>query len=372
MPDNEALWLPAKGAAFRRGPAPYTRPKANEVVVRNRAVAVNPVDRMIPAIGGLILPWLRYPAILGSDVAGDVVEVGSAVTRFKVGDRVLGHAVGVEKARNAPSEGAFQLFTVLLDHMATPIPQTVTYEQACVLPLGLSTAACGLFQSDLLALRWPTAPGSGGGETVIVWGASTSVGSNAIQLAVAAGYRVIATASPHNFAHATRLGASAVFDYRSPTVVRDIASRLQGDRVAGALAIGVGSTGPCMEILGTLPGRRFVAVASPPIAFDTVPSGRGRLIGLARVLPRIAGATLALRRQAKRLGVQTRMIWGGALLGNEIGPMIYRDFLERALAEGRYLAAPEPLVVGDGLDQVPEALEQQRRGVSARKLVVRL
>ncbi len=54
--------------------------------------------------------------------AGEVVEVGTAVTRFQVGDRVLGHAVGSDKQRNSAAEGAFQEYTVVLARMAAPIP----------------------------------------------------------------------------------------------------------------------------------------------------------------------------------------------------------------------------------------------------------
>jgi NADPH:quinone reductase-like Zn-dependent oxidoreductase len=197
MPANSAVWLRKKNSGrLAVGPAPYPHPREHEIVVRNHAVAVNPADWIIAIMGGLICPWLTYPAVLGSDAAGEVVEAGTAVTRFRVGDRVLGHAVGIEKNRNAAAEGAFQAYPVLLDHMSTPIPDHISYEQAAVLPLGVSTAACGLFQKDLLGLRLPAGHAPPAGETVLVWGGSTSVGSNAIQLAVAAGYDVITTASP--------------------------------------------------------------------------------------------------------------------------------------------------------------------------------
>lgn len=55
---------------------------------------------------------------------------------------MLGHAVGQDKQRNNASESAFQLHTVLLAHMTAPIPDGLAYENAAVLPLGLSTAAC--------------------------------------------------------------------------------------------------------------------------------------------------------------------------------------------------------------------------------------
>jgi hypothetical protein len=65
-------------------------------------------------------------------------------------------------------------------------------------------------------------------------------------------------------------------------------------------------------------------------------------------------------------------IWGGTLKDNEVGPGIYADFLPAALASGTYRAAPAALVVGEGLEQIPSALDQLRKGVSARKLVVRV
>jgi NADPH:quinone reductase-like Zn-dependent oxidoreductase len=228
MPANTAAWLRKKNGRLEVGPAPYTPPGEHEIVVRNHAVAINPVDWMMEVIGGLICPWLTYPSVLGSDVAGEVAEVGRSVTRFQAGDRVLGHAVGTEKNRNSAGEGAFQAYTVLLDRMTAPIPADISYERAAVLPLGLSTAACGLFQQDFLALRLPACGTEPTGETVLVWGGSTSVGSNAIQLAVAAGYEVITTASPCNFEYVKGLGASQVFDYRSGTVVADVIAALQG------------------------------------------------------------------------------------------------------------------------------------------------
>ena len=372
MNNHFAIWLPAKRTAFALGKNTHTHPRPNEIVVRNRAVAVNPVDRLIPAIGDFMFPWLEYPVVPGSDVAGEVVEVGSSVTRFRVGERVLGHALGAEKGRNASSEGAFQQFTVLLEHMTAPIPASLSFEEAAVLPLGLSTAACGLFQSDFLALRHPQLRLGPTDETVLVWGGSTSVGSNAIQLARAAGYDVVATASSRNFDYVMRLGARAAVDYRSPDAIEQLASLMKGRRVAGMLAIGAGSAAACVEIAAACKGRRFIAMASPPVSFDEVPLGKGRMRTLLPLMSRVLCGTASVRLRARRLGISTRMIWGGALWQNEVGPMIYRDFLPAALAEGRFVAAPEPCVVGEGLEQIPVALDRHLKGVSASKLVVRL
>lgn len=372
MPENKALWLNAKRAPLAVGPAPYTAPRADEIVVRVHAVAVNPIDRLQQTIGDIITPWMSYPFVLGSDVAGDVVEVGAGVTRFHVGDRVLGYAAASDKQRNRAAEGAFQDYAVLLAHMAAPIPDAMPFEDAAVLPLGVSTAACGLFQKDFLALEAPSAAPTRTSKTLLVWGGSTSVGSNAIQLAVAAGYDVVTTASPHNFTYVKRLGAREAFDYRSRTVVADIVGALRGREIAGALALGVGSAAACVDIVGACGGNRFVALATPPTSFDAVPAGRGRLRRLAPAIARMLTGNVELTLKARRRGVRTKFIWGSALIANEVGPMIFEAFLPAALAEGRFVAAPRPTMIGTGLAQIPAALERQRQGVSASKLVVAL
>jgi NADPH:quinone reductase-like Zn-dependent oxidoreductase len=371
-PANGAVWLPAKRAAFEIAPAPYTKPREREIVVRNRAVAINPVDWLTQSIGAFVFPWLAYPFILGSDVAGEIIEIGSGVVRFKVGDRVVGHAVGAHKSRNSAAEGGFQIYTVLLDHMAAPIPDGMAYANAAVLPLGLSTAACALFQKDQLALQHPSARPHPTGKTVLVWGGSTSVGGNAIQLAVAAGYEVIATASPKNFGYVKGLGASEAFDYRGRTVVADIVKTFAGRTIAGAIAIGPGSTKACLDILRGCKGDKFIAIATPPVPFDDAPLGRGRIAWLVPRMARMIGANIAMMVTSRLRGISTKFIFGTTLVDNEVGRMIYAEFLPSALAEGRYVAAPDPLILGHGLYRIPAAMAAQKQGVSAKKLVVTL
>lgn len=369
---NEAVWLATKRGTPRTGPAPVPVPGASEIVVRARAVAVNPIDRLLPLMGDFIAPWLSYPTVPGSDVAGEVIAVGDAVTRFKIGDRAVGHAAGLEKSRNNAAEGGFQHLVVLLEHMASPIPASMAFAQAAVLPLGLSTAACGLFQADHLALRPPALHGGPAGETVLVWGGSTSVGSNAIQLAVAAGYSVIATASPRNFAYLRSLGAFQVLDYRSPTVIRDAIRMLEFGRLAGALAIGSGSARACVAIAGACKGSRRVAMVTPGVSFDAAPTGFRRTLWLVPTLARLLAANASLRLRARRRRVRTSFVWGGALVDNAVGPMIYADYLPGALAQGRHVPAPPPLIAGAGLAAIPVALARLGAGVSAQKIVVTL
>ena len=372
MPSNTAAWITGRYAQLEVGPAPYPTPGPDQVVVRGHAVAVNPLDWVIQVAGPVAYRWLRYPTVLGSDVSGEVVEVGSAVTRFAVGDRVLGHAVGTDQDSNSPAEGTFQQYTVLLERMTSPIPDTLTHERAAVLPLALSTASAALFQSDLLGLRHPTVDAERTGEVVLVWGGSTSVGSNAIQLAVAAGYDVVTTASPHNSAHVLALGASEVFDHHSPTVVADLVAALAGRTVVGAVAIGSTSLPACVQVVAASTGRKLVVAASTPVSFEGLGEADRPRFALPRTMLRVAGKTIAQQVRARRAGVRTPFVFGTSVKHNEVSTAVYRDFLPAALAEGRYVASPEPLVVGTGLECLQEAMDVQRRGVSARKVVVSL
>lgn len=371
-PVNNALWLSGKQAAFAVAPAPYTAPRGHEVVVRTRAVALNPFDRHLQTIGSLACPWLTYPTVVGHDVAGDVVEVGEAVTRFQAGDRVLGLAGGVDKGRNRAAEGAFQHYVVLLDHMMTPLPDKMSYSEASVLPLGLSTAACALFQDAFLALAQPGLQPQRRNETLIVWGGSTSVGANAIQLAVAAGYDVLTTCSPGNFEFVRALGARQAFDYRSATVVADLVGALGQSRCVGAVAIGAGAASACLDLVVAAGGALTVAVVTPPATFDGIPAGRGRLLKLLPILVKNATGLLNLMWRAKRHGVATPFVWGTALIHNRVGPLIFQDYLPQALARRAFKPSPPYRVAGHGLEAIPAAMAMHEAGVSAAKLVVTL
>ena len=293
MPENKALWLNAKRAPLTVGPAPYTAPRADEIVVRVRAVAVNPMDRLQQTMGDIFTPWTSYPFVVGSDVAGEVVEVGGGVTRFQVGDRVVGYAAGSDKPRNRAAEGAFQDYVVLLAHMAAPIPDAMPFEDAAVLPLGLSTAACGLFQKDFLALNAPSAAPAPTGKTLLVWGGSTSVGSNAIQLAVAAGYDVVTTASPRNF------------DYvKAARRARGLRLSVQDRRRRHRRAPCAGARSPAPWRSAPARRRRASTSSAParapaswrwrrrPTSFDNVPAGRGRLLRLVPAIARMLAGTV--------------------------------------------------------------------------------
>lgn len=379
MPQNSAAVLRALRTPFVVEPAHVPTPASDEVVVRVRAVAVNPVDWVIQGTGSVTYRWLQTPAVLGSDVAGEVVAIGSAVTRFRVGQRVFGLATGTDRGRDPQHEGAFQDHTALLERLTAPTPDDLTDEQAVVLPLGASTAACALFQERHLGLRMPghaTVDGAGGtadGDrgVVVVWGGSTSVGMNAVQLASAAGYDVVTTASPRNAELVRSLGAEVVVDHHDPHAVDALVAAIAGRRVLGAVALGTTSAAACIQVLRRT-GGTVLALASTPVSLDRL-AGRRRLFpAMLPVFSRLGLTMAGLMLSARRAGIRTAFIWGSSLRDDAVGPMLWGEVLPRGLADGTLRAVPEPLVVGTGLAAVQGALDRQRAGVSAQKIVVTL
>lgn len=87
MAQNLAAWLDSKGAPLRVGDAPMPTPGPADIVIKNPAVAINPLDWHMQDAGIFVKQW---PAILGCDVAGEAYEVGRDVARFKKGDRAIG------------------------------------------------------------------------------------------------------------------------------------------------------------------------------------------------------------------------------------------------------------------------------------------
>lgn len=342
MASNTAAWLVSEKAhPLQVKAAPLYTPGENEILVRNHAVAINPIDGLFQSLA--IYP-LNYPTILGHDVAGEVVDVGPNVTAFKPGTRVIGQTVGMSTHRD--QDNAFQAYTILQTNLVSEIPDEITYETAAVIPLGLSTASAALFQPTFLNLQFPSEPAaSSTGQTLLIWGGSSSVGSNAIQLAVAAGYAVITTASPRNFSYVKKLGASEAVDHSSPTVVDDLVAAFHGKTLAGAFDCTggsgwAGSVGLVHKHQGE--GNRFVATTKR--GFPDPPEG-----------------------------VTMQAVFGLTIKDNPVGEAIYRDYLPKALKTGSFVPSPEPLVAGKGLESIQTGIDlHQKGGISAKKVVVSL
>ena len=170
---------------------------ADDLLVRVRAVSVNPIDWKIRE--GYLRQWLDVPMphILGSDLAGDIVALGANVTGFQVGDAVFG-MVDMNQGTNA------EYVTVAHTQVAAK-PRSLDYNAAATIPLCALTAWQALVEQGQLAA----------GQTVLIHAAAGAVGSFAVQIARLRGARVLGTASPANAAFLRDLGADEVIDYHT-------------------------------------------------------------------------------------------------------------------------------------------------------------
>jgi len=180
-------------------------PAAGEVLVEVAATSFNAVDAGIRA-GYLqqVFPT-SLPHIPGVDVAGTVVALGAGVTRWAVGDRVIGFLSMV-------ADGAAAEFVAAPAETLAPAPKTIPLANAAALPVGAQTAWQTLFEhADLQA-----------GSRVLINGAGGGVGGYAVQLAKRAGAYVIATAGPRSADAVRAQGADLIIDYTTTSTVKEV------------------------------------------------------------------------------------------------------------------------------------------------------
>ncbi|APD08856.1 MULTISPECIES: zinc-binding dehydrogenase [Thermus] len=178
---------------------PVPEPGPGEVLVRNLAVAVNPVDAKIRAAGR----WagVEPPFVLGYDAAGVVAKVGPGVKDLQEGDEVY----YTPEIFGNP-HGTYAEFTRVPASLVARKPRNLSFAEAAAIPLAGGTAW------EAVVRRLAVRPG----EAVLVMGGAGGVGSFAVQFAKAAGAFVIATAGQENLPVLKELGADLALDYRGP------------------------------------------------------------------------------------------------------------------------------------------------------------
>lgn len=272
-----AAWISAPGVDIQIAKAPFPILLPGHVIVKNAAVAMNPIDFKVQRSGSgkYIKQW---PAVLGQDTAGTVISVAEDVGNIKPGQRVLAFCLPISSGDW--QQGAFQLYTLCNANLCSVIPDWMSFEKACSIPLAVATAAAALFGASMLSLPPPSRNVSTRPEVLLIWGGSSSVGSAAVQLAHAVGFHIFTTASLWNHQLVRGLGATDVFDYEDDLVVDKLTQRLTGQRLAGVFdCIGTGKTTyACSKILASLGGGKIVSVnpmASDLGATSTITKGKG-------------------------------------------------------------------------------------------------
>ena len=251
-----------------------------------------------------------------------------------------------------PSDNSFQTHTIVPRLTTSKLPDSVPFTSGTVLPLSISTAASALYQPNTLALPLPTVPPNpaGKGRTLLVWGGSSSVGITGIQLAIASGLVIVATASPHNHDLVKSLGVTHVFDHSAEGVVDQITTVLKGTEFAGVYdAISLGSTlTSSAQVAANLGGGTVATTLNAPEGFKA-PSG-------VTVTPMIIAAMVVTD--------QYKFIAEG----------VWKQWVPKALETGALKAGvPEPVIVETkGLEGCQVGMDKAREGVSAKKFVVEL
>jgi NADPH:quinone reductase-like Zn-dependent oxidoreductase len=205
---------------------PMPVPKPDEILVQVHAAGLNPIDNMIPK--GTFKPMLRFqlPATLGSDLAGVVVEVGSRVTRFKLGDAVFASIFDL-------GTGALAEFTVVPENAAAHKPANLDFVQAASIPMVGLTSWQALKERAKLK----------SGQKVFIPAGSGGIGTFAIQLAKHLEAKVGTTTSTGNVELVKSLGADEVIDYKKQEfeeALRDydaVLGTVRGDAIEKSLRI---------------------------------------------------------------------------------------------------------------------------------------
>ena len=249
---------------------PVPEPGPGEVLVRNLAVAVNPVDAKIRAAGR----WagVEPPFVLGYDAAGVVAKVGPGVKDLKEGDEVY----YTPEIFGNP-HGTYAEYTPVPAGIVAKKPKNLSFAEAAAIPLAGGTAW------EAVVRRLAVRPG----ETVLVMGGAGGVGSFAVQFAKAAGAYVIATASAENLPVLKELGADLALDYRGPWA-EEVLKATEGQGVDAAF-----------ETAGESLVERVIPVVRPFGRIATILPPQGNLSGLYTKNQTLYGVFLT--RERKRL-----------------------------------------------------------------------
>ena len=180
--------------------APTPQPSKGQVLVEVHAASINPIDYKIRA-GFLkeMIP-LQFPATLGGDFAGVILELGEGVTDFKVGDLVYGSAIIL----NGGSGAFAQILAAKVGNTALK-PKNVDFAQAAALPLVGASALQAL--EDHIKLK--------NGQKILITGGAGGIGTIAIQLAKSLGAYVATTVGSKDIEYVKSLGADEIIDYQT-------------------------------------------------------------------------------------------------------------------------------------------------------------
>lgn len=338
--EHLAVILPQKGSALTVQHRPTPTPGPNDLLISVSSIALNPMDWKMRDWGMIVQ---NFPTVLGSDIAGTVISAGSSVGSDapKPGTRVIGFAPCFYTA-GIPDYGALQQKVLIPAANVTPIPENLSFNEASILPLAVATTWAGFYR---LGVSRKTAHTESDKQGILVWGASSSVGSVVVQTAKLLGFRVYATASKKHHAYVKCLGASRVFDYKSAGVEDNIVKAAREDGVT--IRIGYDAVGALKSCIETLKGLNGNATAKL-VSADLLPED----------LAPVEGVDVQFVHAPEDEKERT-----------EHFQFIFNVWLKEKLATEQIVPSPKVQVLGH-LEAASKGFAQLKAGVSGKKLVL--
>ncbi|AQL38551.1 NADP-dependent oxidoreductase [Pseudomonas syringae] len=312
-------------------PRPTIKP--DELLVEVHAAGLNPIDNMITT--GTFKPVLKYelPAIMGSDLAGVVLEVGSAVTRFKAGDAIFASLFDLGR-------GSIAELVAVPERTAALKPTNLDFVQAASIPM------VGLTSWQALKERANLQPG----QKVFIPAGSGGIGTFAIQLAKHLGGKVATTTSSGNAKLVRSLGADEVVDYKERAfeqVLRGydlVLGTTRGDTIKKAVGI-LKPGGKIVSLVGPL-DKAFAQARGMNVFFTFLFGLMSRSIIRRAKKSNVTYSFLFVRPDGAQLGKIAELLESG-----QIKPVIDRVF---------------------AFEQAREGLEYLGRGRAKGKVVVKI
>ena len=317
-------------------------PEAGQVLIKVVVSGSNPKDWKIAE-------WMPHltPLNTGDDIAGTIEKVGDGVTDFKAGDRVAAfHEM-------MTSNGSFAEYAIAPAHTTFHLPEKTSFEEGAAVPLAALTAAMGLYAPGKLALPPPSAPAKQK-IPLLVYGASSAVGSYALQLASLSNIHplicVAGKAQKHVESLIDRSKGDTIIDYRSgdDALVEGLKKALDGQKLE--------------------------------YAFDAV-SEKGSYVNIAAVLDPQGKCTLVLPPNGDWNGTYKELPSSVAQSQTNVGSVhddqkelgqTYSKLFSKGLQDGSFRGHPQEVIPG-GLGGVQTGLENLRDGkASAIKYVFRI
>lgn len=340
-------------------------PSPTEVLIKVHSVALNPADTIMLDHGIFIS---SFPNVLGFDISGTIAEVGAQVPAsagLHVGTRVAAYAAFFWE-RPQERYGAFQEKVLVPWEFVVSLPETMGFNEAATVPVGFQVSLCAW---DALGFDRVKLAGTGSGaeegvegekkEALLVWGASSSVGTGGVQSASvlrddasSSIAKVYATAGSANLEYVAGTGADRVFDYAASDAVESIVRAAKEDGlVIRNVFLAKGDIAVCQQILEAFVDKGNTITSAKIASAPPLPADVQSVAGIETIF-----LQPSIDEEERRAQFQ---YWLGT-------------WLKEHLAAGRVKPSPEPKVVGKGLETINEGLDILRKGVSCSKLVVEI